>query len=638
MFTDIVGYTALTQKNESLALQILAENRKILRSLFRKYNGVEIKTIGDAFLVEFPSVLEAVQCGIATQRELEERRTAKTLADAVQMRIGIHVGDVVHTENDIYGDAVNIASRIETMAEPGGICVSAQVFEQVKNKVECPIISMGRKELKNVQLPAEVYRVVTPWEKDASKYRTGLLDRRRVALLPLRNLSPDPGDEYFSDGVTEEIISAICTINSLRVISRTSSMKYKGTDKSIPEIGRELDAGSILEGSVRKAGNRVRVMVELIDVCTDEHVWSKTYDKELVDIFAIQADIAKQIAEALKVSLLATERMLIERKSTMDTEAHELYLKGRFHWHKGTEAELRKAIGFFELATKRDPSYALPYVGIADSYIELSAQGCVTSDEAFQKAKALVMKALELDDLVPEAHATLANLLQDYDWDWDGAERRFMRALDLNPNWSVVCHSYAVHLALRGRFEQAVAQVKRAEELDPFDIGVHDCAAETYRVSNNLESAMNECSKELEIDPKFVPAYIKLGKIYIQKSDPDAGISMMRKALEISGGSTLCKAYLAYALGSAGSIEEAKGLIDELLEAAKERYVSAFTIAVAYTGLGDRDSTLYWLERALDQRAGGLFKINVDPMFDELRNEPRFKELLHKLGFAKSSL
>lgn len=634
MFTDIVGYTALSQKNESLALRVLAENRKTLRPIFSRYNGLEVKTIGDAFLVEFSSVLDAVKCAIAAQRELEERRRVTTLGDVAQLRIGIHVGDVIHSENDIYGDAVNVASRIETLADPGGICLSNLVFEQVKNKIECPIVSLGRKELKNVQLPIEVYRVVTPWEKDASTYRTSLLDRRRVALLPLRNLSPDPGDEYFSDGVTEEIISAICTINSLKVISRTSAMRYKGTSMSVQAIGRELNVGSVLEGSVRKEGNRVRIAIQLTDACTDENVWSQTYDRELVDIFSVQAEIARQVADSLKVTLLATERLMIEKKHTKNAEAHESYLKGRYHWHKGTEAELRKAIEHFELATKKDPNFALSYVGIADSYIELCSQGCLTSAETYRLAMPLAMKALELDDLAPEAHATLATLLQDYNWDWDGAEKRFRRAIDLNPNWSVVCHSYAVHLALRGRFEQAIAEVRHAEELDPFDIGVHDCAAETFRVSNNLESAINECVKELEIDPNFVPAYIKLGKIDVQKSLFDDGISMMSRALEISGGSAFCKAYLAYAYGAAGKIEEARGLIDELVDLSKKKHVSAFTIAVAYAGVGDKDSTLHWLEEALEQRAGGLFKINVDPMFDNLRSELRFQELLRRIGLS----
>ncbi len=636
MFTDIVGYTALSQRNESLSLQRLDENRRILRSIFPKYNGSEVKTIGDAFLIEFSSALESVRCAVAIQRELEELGKS-TSAELAQVRIGIHVGDVVHSNNDVYGDAVNVASRIEPLAEPGGICISGQVFEHVRNKLECPIVSLGRKELKNVQQLTEVYKVVTPWNKEAKNYRTTLLDRNRIAILPMTNMSADTGDEYFSDGMTEELISAICSISSLKVISRTTAMKYKGTSKSIPEIGRELNVGTVLEGSVRKSGNKVRITVQLIDVCTDEHAWSQTYDRELEDIFAIQSDIAEQVAGALRINLMAMERKLIEKQYTQDTEAHNLYLKGRFHWHNATEAELNKAIEYFNLAIERDPKFSLAYVGLADSYIELCSQGCLNMTEAFQKAKPLVMKALELDDLVPEAHATLATLLQDYDWDWEGAEKRFKRAIELNPNWSVVCQSYGVHLALRGRFEEAIAQIKDAEELNPFDIGIHDCAAEIYRGANDLESAINECKKELEIDPRFFPAYIKLGKIYLQKSIFGEGVSMMQKAVEISDGSTIARAYLAYAYGVSGNNDMAEAIINELIEISEKKYVSAFNIAVAYSGLGNKEATIHWLEKAFDQRAGGLFKINVDQIFKTLRDEPRFQALVRKLGLSQSN-
>jgi adenylate cyclase len=636
MFTDIVGYTALSQRNESLALQRLEENRRILRPVFSEHHGLEVKTIGDAFLVEFSSALESVRCAIAIQRKLDDLR--KSTSDNIsQVRIGIHVGDVVHSENDVYGDAVNVASRIEPLADPGGICISNQIFEHVQNKIECPIVSLGRKELKNVQQLTEVYKVVTPWDRDAARYRTTLLDRQRVAILPITNMSADPSDEYFSDGMTEELISAICTISSLKVISRTSAMKYKGTSRSIPEIARELNVGSILEGSVRKSGRKVRIRVQLIDACTDEQTWSQTYDRELEDIFAIQSDIAEQVADALKVKLLSMERKLIEKQYTQDTEAHNLYLKGRFHWHNGTEPELNKAIECFNLAIKRDPKFSLAYVGLADSYIELCSLGCLNLTETFEKAKPLVMKALELDDLVPEAHATLATLLQDYDYDWDSAEKRFKRAIELNPNWSVVCHSYAVHLALRGRFQEAIAQIRHAEELDPFDIGIHDCAAETYRVANDLESAINECKKELEIDPKFVPAYIKLGKSYLQKSLFAEGVSMMQKAVEISEGSTQSRAYLAYAYGVSGSKDKANSIIKELIEISKKQYVSPFNVALAYSGLGDKEATILWLEKAFDERAGGLFKINVDKIFSFLRDEPRFQDLLEKIGLSQKA-
>ncbi len=469
MFTDLVGYTALAQENESLALQILSEQRQILRAAFGRYGGTEVKTIGDGFLVEFSSALDAARCAVAIQSALRERNAASASAKSIQVRIGIHTGDVIHEGGDIQGDAVNVASRLEPLAEPGGVCISEPVYQLIRNKLESPVVSLGKVPLKNVELPMEVFKVVvTPWEKGSADPRPPTIppgrpsQRCRVAILPMTNLS-GPSDEYFSDGLTEELISSICTVSGLRVISRTSAVKYKGTDKGLPEIGRELNVGSILEGSVRRAGRRVRISVKLIDVESDEHLWSQTYDRDLEDVFAIQTDIAQRVLEALKVSLLPAERQMIEKRPTTNIDAHDLYLKGRYHWHKGTEEELRAAIRLFERSVEIDPNYARAYVGLADCFIGLCDEGCLDTKKAYDQIQPLVARALELDDRLPEAHATMAQLMQNYLWNWEAAETAFKRAIELNPNWAVVCHSYAVHLALRGRLSQAITEIKRAE-------------------------------------------------------------------------------------------------------------------------------------------------------------------------------
>ena len=639
MFTDIVGYTALAQRNESAALKLLSEQRKILRGMFPRHGGKEIKTISDAFLVEFSSALEALRCAVAIQSAIRQRN-ASTSTEPIQIRIGIHAGDVISSENDIHGDAVNVASRLEPLAEPGGICFSEEVYHHVRNKLECPVESLGRIELKNVELPMEVYKiVVTPWEKEAptqpqSKISTAaLLDRHRIAILPMSNLSGE-SDEYFSDGMTEELISTICTISGLRVTSRTSAMKYKDTAKSIPEIGRELNVGTILEGSARKAGNRLRVAVQLIDVKTDEHLWSEVYERSLEDVFAIQSDIAKRVSEALRVNLLAQEKEIIEKKPTRNTDAYNLYLKGRYHWHRGTEEELKKGIQDFEDALEIDPDFALAYVGLADCYIALCQEGCLDTKEAHSRIEPLVKKALVLDDKLPEAHATMALLLQEYDWNWEGAEKRYRRALELNPNWSDVCHSYAVHLALRGRFEQAITEIKRAEELDPYSIGIHTCAAETYRVSSDHESAISECIRMLEIDPNFAPAYTSLGRTYLQKAMFEEGLQALEKAFELSHGGLTAKSYLAFAYGIMGRKEDARKLIFELEETAKRQYVSPFNIAIAHAGLKDIDLTLEWLLKAYEQHVMTIVKVKVEPAFDFLRSDPRFIDLQKEIGLS----
>lgn len=301
MFTDIVGFSSLTQKNERLALELLEEHRKIVRPIIASHNGHEIKTIGDAFLIEFGSALEATQCAIDVQKSLHDYHQRSTAERRIHLRVGVHVGDVVQRQSDILGDAVNIASRIEPLAEADGICISEQVYAQVRNKLDCQIEELGPHELKNIDYPVNVYRILPPWEDSAMAQVR--LDRKRVAVLPFLNISPDPNDAYFADGLTEELMVRLSSISGLKVIARTSIMRYKGTSKSVREIGKELESGSVLEGSVRKAVNRLRVTAQLIDATTQEHLWAQNYDRDLEDVFAIQTEVAENVSNALKTQL-----------------------------------------------------------------------------------------------------------------------------------------------------------------------------------------------------------------------------------------------------------------------------------------------------------------------------------------------
>ena len=329
MFTDIVGYTALSQADEASTLFLLEEHRVLLRSIFPRHNGREVKTIGDAFLVEFSSALEAVTCSADIQTAMHDRNAGLPPEKRIQIRVGIHVGDVVHAQGDILGDAVNVSSRIEPLAQPGGVCISAQVYDQVRNKIGLPLEKVEGKTLKNVNIPVEVYRIVMPWEIE-TKTDVAELDVRRVAVLPLKNMSPDPNDEYFAEGMTEELITSLATVTDLTVIARTSTMQYKNSTKRIGEIGRELNAGTLIEGSVRKAGNKVRITVQLIDARNEGHLWVQSYDKQLDDVFAIQSEVAQKVAEALKVRLSDAGLKRIEKGATSNPEAHTLYLKGMF--------------------------------------------------------------------------------------------------------------------------------------------------------------------------------------------------------------------------------------------------------------------------------------------------------------------
>ena len=330
MFTDIVGYTRMAQARESLALELLEEHRKVVRPLFPAHGGTEIKTIGDAFLVEFRSALEAVLCGVEIQRKLAERNSQVPVERRLEVRVGVHLGDVVHESGDVYGDAVNVASRIEPLAPPGGVCFSQQVYDNIRNKTDMEIIKMGEVDLKNVELPVAVYRVNMEVGRGS---REGQAPRERLAVLPFVNISPDPNDEYFADGLTEELITKLSEVKGLKVIARTSVMNYKKKEKSVSQIGRELEAGSIIEGSVRKAGNRIRVTVQLIDTKTEEHLWASNYDKEMDDIFAIQSDVAAMVAGSVSAGFDPK----MTKGDTEDAEANTLNIKAMPRFHEASE-------------------------------------------------------------------------------------------------------------------------------------------------------------------------------------------------------------------------------------------------------------------------------------------------------------
>src|SRR5437016_275232 len=332
MFTDMVGYTALGQKNESLSLTLAEEQRTLLRPIFKRHAGREVKSMGDAFLVEFPSVLEAVRCAYDIQRATREFNITLPEEQRVHLRVGVHLGDVVESQGDISGDAVNVASRIENLADDGGVCLTRQVYDHVQNKFELPLISLGPKSLRNVISSIDVYRMVMPWD-DAKAITATEHDTRRIVILPFANISPDPTDEYFSDGMTDELIAVLSKINGLRVVARTSAMRFKGEKATAGRIGEELKVGSLIEGSVRKSKNRVRITVELVDTHSEEQLWNETYDRDLQDVFSVQSDIAQQVAKALELRLGVRESSALRQQQTQSPEAYSLYLKGRNRWN-----------------------------------------------------------------------------------------------------------------------------------------------------------------------------------------------------------------------------------------------------------------------------------------------------------------
>jgi adenylate cyclase len=629
MFTDIVGYSSLSQKNEQLALELLEEHREIVRPIVARRNGREMKTMGDAFLIEFESALEATQCAVDIQRSLGNHNQLSVPERRIHLRIGIHLGDVEERQSDVLGDTVNIASRIEPLAEPDGICISQQVYDQVRNKINCPMENLGPRQLKNIDYPIDVFRIL--WDKNETARLS--LDRKRIAVLPFLNISPDPNDAYFADGLTEELIARLSTISGLKVIARTSIMRYRGTAKSVREIGKELTCGSVLEGSVRKAADRLRVTAQLIDASTEEHLWVQNYDRQLEDVFAIQTEVAENVADALKTQLLDEERQRIEKQATGDIAAYTFYLKGRHLWNERNRESLEGAIKYFQEAIEREPEFALAYSGIADSYIVLVDHGYIARSEGYAKAKSAAIKALELDDTLAEAHTSLANTLA-YQWDWIRAEEELAKALRSNPNYATAHHWYSILLAYLGRLDEAIGELKIAEELDPLSPMIRSYGGLVYLAVRQYDMAMKELDTALELDPNFVPAHGNRIDVYLAKSMFEEASTEMEWVLPYLQPLTIAlKAEVGSYYARIGRIEEAKHLLRECEEASAHERAEDLNpqyLAVIHSKLGNRDQALEWLEKAFESRTITPFMVKLFPLFDEITSDPRFDELMKK--------
>lgn len=630
MFTDIVGFTSLAQVDEAETLKKLEEHRTMLRAIYPRYGGREVKTIGDAFLLEFPSALDAVNCSIQMQQSMHDRNLHVSDRNRLLMRIGIHVGDVVQSQGDILGDAVNVSSRIEPFAPPGGVCISGQVYDHVRNKSDLPLEHLEGKTLKNVKVPIEVYRIVMPWESESKEVE---LDRKRVAVLPLRNMSPDPNDEYFADGMTEELITALSTVTELTVIARTSVMQYKGSPKRISDIGRELNAGTMIEGSVRKASNKVRITVQLIDARNEGHLWAQNYDKELNDVFAIQSEVAQKVAESLRVELLESNRLRIEKRSTRNTEAYTLYLKGLFYMARRTPQALRRAADLLEEATSLDGNFALGYAALGRTYGIMAANFVEDPLTYYPKSKECALKALALDDDLAEAHVELGTFSMGHEWNIQTAETEFKEAIRLDPNDPSGHQLYSFILMWEKRYDEAWKEINKALELSPLSLIIHSNIADYYYFTKQYAKGIEFAKKALELDPSFFYLRDSLVRCYVGSGAFDEALKASDSYYEATPivDQKLMRAYIYSAMGNK---DECLRLVGELEANMQKERVSPFYIADIYFRQRDNEKGFEWLDRAYSMHDRFVYLMATAPDLDDVRGDPRYKAMEAKVGLT----
>lgn len=640
MFTDLEGYTALAHTDEAGALSLLEEQERLINPLLGTHLGRKVKSMGDGLLIEFPNVRDAVECAVEIQRSARERSSGAS-NPPLRIRVGIHLGDVEGRGDDILGDAVNIASRIEPLADAGGVCISGQVYDQIHNKLPYQLEKVGPQSLKGVNEPVDVYRIVLPGRN--SEGASSKPGPARLAVLPFANISPDPKDDYFADGLTDELIGVVSRIPGLSVISRTSVMRYRGAAKRVGEIGQELRVRTVLEGSVRKDGNRVRVSAQLVDVSRDSTLWSEKFDRELRDVFAIQEEVSQQVARALKRQLAPTPSASSAVHGSRSTEAYTLYLRGRYFWNRGTKAWLEKALEEFEAAAKLDPAYGPAYAGIADSLLLLGRRGDVSPGQAYPKAVQSASHALRLEPELAEPHAALGSIRQEYEWKWAESEAEFRHALELNPSYSTAHSWYALFLGHVGRFAEALAEAAIARELDPLSHRIHTGAAEEFIFARQYDDAIGAARRALELEPSFGPAHAYIAEALVEQGDPDHAVTEFEEAGRLLG----AQAWLGR-LGHAQALSGRKSEALHVIRQLEEGFASAtpgnpflsptpyasLDIGLVHLGLGERESALDWFERARDDRVPEVVHFKSEPIYDPVRSELRFRTILKSIGLT----
>jgi len=627
MFTDIVGYTALMGKDEDKAFEMLRTNRKIHRPLIEEYHGTWLKEMGDGILASFNSASNAVWCAGKIQEASQK--------EGIPLRIGIHEGEVVFDENDVFGDGVNVASRLQEIAKAGSIYISGSVKKDIKNKFGIETEFIEEKNLKNVEEPVMVY--VAKCTGEVEEILPDILpersENRSIAVLPFINMSDDPSQEYFCDGMTEEIINALSHVESLKVIARTSAFMFKGKNEDVRQIGKKLDVDTLLEGSVRKAGNRLRISAQFVNAADGSHIWSDSYNRVMEDVFAIQDEISLSIVDNLKVKLLRKEKSAIVKRHTEDLEAYNWYLKGKYYSETMTEEGFKLAFKYFERSLEKDTNNALVFMGLASLYWFSTYWGSAHPSDAYPKAREYILKALEIDDSLSEAHSILGSIHMNHDWDWEAAEKEYNKALELNPNHALTHMYYSFLMTVRRRNDEAIKKAKRALELDPLSNYIHTLYGAAYLYARKLDQGINELQSVLNSDPNYFLAHFYIGFTYRAKGMLKEAMEKYKKADLLSGGNPMAIAALLVTKYELGQIKEAEALIKDLEERSEKEYIPPICFYLYYKTIGNNDQALKYVQQCCDVHDSFLPWLRVHPI-DKLQipDEPQYNEILNKSG------
>ncbi len=627
MFTDIVGYTALMGEDEKKAMELLNKNRQIQRPIIEQYNGRWIKELGDGVMASFNTVSDAVNAAIKIQ---EVCNTAKDF----QLRIGIHLGEVVFENEDVFGDGVNIAARIQALANPGSIFISESIHQNVSNKKDIQTKFVKEEALKNIKEPLKIFEILinttestaSPMKKESVKSRG-----KSIAVLPFTNMSSDPEQEYFCDGITEEILNLLTRVKELKVTGRTSSFQFKGKQPDLREVGKMLNVQNLLEGSIRKQGNRVRITAQLINAEDGFHLWSERFDRELRDIFALQDEIALEVTKKLQASL--TEN-ISDGVSRTDLIAYDHYLLGRFSLNKRTSQSVTKAIACFKKSIETDPEFAAAYAGLADAYL-LAAIGYAVVPAAIKLAKETSEKALTLNPNLSDPYVSIGYVHLNDDWNWDAAYKAFMKAIEINPNDSRAFQWLAQYYLYIRRYSEAIPCVQRAEEIEPLSALIITESSWPYFYLGQYEETIKILWQALKIDDRFALAHYNLAICFENLHEFDKALYEYKLSIEYSDGSPVYLAFYARCLIKTGKYDVANNLLKKLLELSGTGVSISLFIAMIYETLGQLHEAVLWLEQAIDAREPVILMINTNWMsFKAIIDTPGFHVALKKLPTA----